>query len=162
HGLGGRRFRIWKVRTMRSQRGRQRCRVSAMGSWIRATSIDELPQLLNVIRGEMSLVGPRPHPISLNRKYRGIVAGFHVRHLVKPGMTGLAQMSGARGAIRDAVDMRRRIHLDLSYVERWSLGMDLWILAQTPIRGVLPPLVALVTRTLDASRVDRGVRSNAE
>jgi putative colanic acid biosynthesis UDP-glucose lipid carrier transferase len=161
HGLGGKRFRIWKVKTMRRRSGRPRFHATRAGNWIRATSIDELPQLFNVLRGDMSLVGPRPHPVMLNTKYRNSIADFDMRHAVRPGITGLAQISGARGAIRTEAEMRRRTELDLTYVRRWSFGMDLRILALTPIRGIFPSVASLFARSGSPRRARKAVSPSA-
>jgi putative colanic acid biosysnthesis UDP-glucose lipid carrier transferase len=144
-GVGGSRFRVYKFRTMRC-RGRNArsnsgvnatARVTWLGRFLRATSIDELPQLFNVIKGEMSLVGPRPHPLTLNRRYVDVVEQLRWRHCVKPGMTGLAQINGSRGPIRTTNDMRRRIQYDLEYIECWSPMLDLKIIGLTLLRGFL-------------------------
>jgi len=138
-GLAGNRFRIFKLRTMR--RGNQRRReVTAVGRWLRATSADELPQLFNVLRGEMSLVGPRPHPIILDLKYWEAIPDLRLRYAMKPGITGLAQINGARGPVHSAEDIRRRLSFDLAYMRQWSVILDLRIIVLTPLRGVLPVL----------------------
>lgn len=153
HGLHGRLIHVYKFRTMRRGGGgsgssieagsgsgfRQAttgdARVTRLGRLLRASSLDELPQLINVVKGEMSLVGPRPHPVALNEQFRGQVADLMRRHLMKPGITGLAQVSGARGATRTVDDMRRRVQYDLEYIRSWSLWLDLRILARTAVRG---------------------------
>lgn len=143
-GVGGSRFRVYKFRTMRC-RGRNArsgainatARITWLGRFLRTTSIDELPQLFNVIKGEMSLVGPRPHPLTLNRRYVDVVEGLRWRHCVKPGMTGLAQINGARGPIRTTNDMRRRIQYDLEYIECCSPMLDLKIIGLTLLSGFL-------------------------
>jgi len=142
-GLGNRLFTIWKFRSMRQDRAdadgrrstsRDDDRITAVGRFIRRTSIDELPQLFNVLRGEMSIVGPRPHAL-------GSLAGEHLfweaseaywlRHALKPGITGLAQVRGFRGATETVDDVRRRVRADLEYLMNWSLWGDLLILLKT-------------------------------
>lgn len=110
-------------------------RITRIGRWLRRYSLDELPQLINVLKGEMSLVGPRPHPIDMQatkRAYAEIVADYAHRHRVKPGITGWAQINGARGSVTSAAALRKRVKLDLDYAARASLWVDLQILAQTP------------------------------
>ena len=114
-------------------------RVTPVGRVLRKLSIDELPQLLNVIRGDMSLVGPRPHALEMrvgDRYYQDAVRGYAGRHRVRPGITGLAQVKGLRGEIRTVERAKRRVELDKEYIDRWSLGFDLWILLST-VRAVL-------------------------
>jgi len=114
-------------------------RVTPVGRVLRKLSIDELPQLLNVIRGDMSLVGPRPHALEMrvgDRYYQDAVRGYAGRHRVRPGITGLAQVKGLRGEIRTVERAKRRVELDKEYIDRWSLGLDLWILLST-VRAVL-------------------------
>lgn len=114
-------------------------RVTGVGRILRKLSIDELPQLLNVIRGDMSLVGPRPHALEMRvgtRYYQDAVRGYAGRHRVRPGITGLAQVKGLRGEIRTVERAKRRVELDKEYIDRWSLSLDLWILLST-VRAVL-------------------------
>ncbi|MFW5833434.1 MAG: undecaprenyl-phosphate glucose phosphotransferase [Pseudomonadota bacterium] len=106
-------------------------RVTPVGRWLRKTSLDELPQLLNVLRGEMSLVGPRPHAIAHDEYYATLIDGYLGRHRAKPGITGWAQINGCRGEIHSLEDMRRRIELDLYYIDHWSLWFDIRILLST-------------------------------
>lgn len=106
-------------------------RVTPLGRFLRRTSLDELPQLINVVRGEMSLVGPRPHALAHNDAFARVIDGYLARHRVKPGITGWAQVNGCRGETRTVEDMERRIRFDLEYVESWSLWWDLSILART-------------------------------
>jgi putative colanic acid biosynthesis UDP-glucose lipid carrier transferase len=106
-------------------------RVTPVGRFIRRTSLDELPQLLNVLRGEMSLVGPRPHAVAHDEYYATLIDGYLGRHRAKPGITGWAQVNGCRGEIHTLEDMRRRIELDLFYIDNWSLWFDLRILLRT-------------------------------
>ena len=107
-------------------------RVTAIGKFIRKYSIDELPQLFNVIFGQMSLVGPRPHAVEINRKYDKKIDKFMSRHRAKPGITGLAQINGYRGG-DDLESMKMRTFYDLKYLNNWSLYLDLKILLKTPI-----------------------------
>jgi lipopolysaccharide/colanic/teichoic acid biosynthesis glycosyltransferase len=111
-------------------------RVTRVGRFIRKTSLDELPQLLNVLRGELSLVGPRPHAThakAADALYTDVVEGYFARHKVKPGITGWAQINGWRGETDTAEKIERRVEHDLYYIENWSLFFDLYILARTPI-----------------------------
>jgi putative colanic acid biosynthesis UDP-glucose lipid carrier transferase len=109
-------------------------RVTAIGRLLRRYSIDELPQLFNVLRGNMSLVGPRPHAVAHNEQYRHLIKGYMVRHKVPPGITGLAQVNGCRGETSRLEDMRRRIEYDLDYLRHWSPTLDLRILVQTVVK----------------------------
>ena len=108
-------------------------RVTPVGRFIRRTSLDELPQLLNVLRGDMSLVGPRPHAVAHDEYYATLIDGYLGRHRAKPGITGWAQINGCRGEIHTLEDMRRRIELDLYYIDNWSLWLDLKILLRTAL-----------------------------
>ncbi len=110
-------------------------RVTRLGRLLRRLSIDELPQLLNVLKGEMSIVGPRPHAITHNRHYEPLIDGYLARHRVKPGITGWAQINGLRGATETVETMRRRVELDLHYIRNWSLLLDLRIIAATLMGG---------------------------
>jgi putative colanic acid biosynthesis UDP-glucose lipid carrier transferase len=138
-GIGGRPFRILKFRTMTvvedgaevRQAQRDDKRVTRLGAILRRTSLDELPQLLNVLTGDMSFVGPRPHALAHDQQYARQLAGYTGRHRVKPGITGWAQVQGARGETPHLSDMRRRVELDLWYVEHWSMLLDLKILFRT-------------------------------
>jgi lipopolysaccharide/colanic/teichoic acid biosynthesis glycosyltransferase len=112
-------------------------RITVIGNFLRKTSLDELPQFINVLKGDMSIVGPRPHAIRHNEQYRGSIAELMRRHYVKPGITGLAQINGARGETRTISDMRRRVELDLAYIRNWSLLLDLKIIILTPLRGFI-------------------------
>jgi putative colanic acid biosynthesis UDP-glucose lipid carrier transferase len=106
-------------------------RVTPVGRVLRRMSIDELPQLFNVIEGTMSLVGPRPHAVAHNEEYRKLIKGYMIRHKVLPGMTGLAQVSGCRGETRTLDQMQARIEYDLDYLRQWSPMLDLKIIART-------------------------------
>lgn len=111
-------------------------RITPLGRFLRRTSLDEFPQFFNVLRGDMSIVGPRPHALKHNRQYLAEIDDLMRRHYVKPGITGLAQISGARGETRTVQDMRRRVELDLRYIREWSLLLDLRIIALTVVRGL--------------------------
>ena len=118
------------------QASRQDARVTRVGRFIRRTSLDELPQLFNVLRGEMSLVGPRPHAIAHNEQYSALIDDYLGRHRVQPGITGWAQVNGLRGETDTLDKMQKRVEFDLAYIERWSVVFDLRIIAQTAM-GVL-------------------------
>ena len=112
-------------------------RVTRVGYWLRRTSIDELPQLLNVLRGEMSLVGPRPHALRHNEQYAALIDDYLGRHRVQPGITGWAQIHGLRGETETLEKMRSRVEHDLAYINNWSILLDLKILLLTPVMAVL-------------------------
>jgi undecaprenyl-phosphate glucose phosphotransferase len=139
HGRRGTVFKVYKFRTMHVTEGglaaiqcrKDDPRVTRVGALLRRASIDELPQLINVLRGEMALVGPRPHPLSLDREYAPRIRRYGQRYAVKPGMTGLAQIRGYRGPTERLSDMAARVASDLEYVRRRSLAFDLWILVKT-------------------------------
>ena len=142
-GLDGREFTVYKFRTMTvgedgdvRQATREDPRVTRVGRFLRRTSLDELPQLLNVLAGSMSLVGPRPHALAHNEYYRKLVSGYMLRHKVRPGITGLAQVNGLRGETRELEKMSQRVRYDLEYLKNWSLGLDVRILIKT-VRIVL-------------------------
>jgi len=103
-------------------------RITAIGRFIRRTSLDELPQLFNVLEGTMSLVGPRPHAVAHNEKYRRLINGYMIRHKVRPGITGLAQIKGLRGETETVDKMAERVRYDLEYLRNWSPWLDLRIL----------------------------------
>jgi putative colanic acid biosynthesis UDP-glucose lipid carrier transferase len=139
YGLDGHEIRVWKFRTMRVcedgpqavQATRNDPRVTRLGAVLRKTSLDELPQLFNVVDGSMSLVGPRPHPQALNEEFRVQIGGYMLRHKVKPGITGLAQVNGWRGETDCSEKMEKRIEFDHRYIREWSLWLDLQIMAKT-------------------------------
>jgi undecaprenyl-phosphate galactose phosphotransferase/putative colanic acid biosynthesis UDP-glucose lipid carrier transferase len=138
-GFNGRKFTIYKFRTMTvaengpviRQAQRNDERVTSLGYFLRSTSLDELPQLINVLRGEMSLVGPRPHAIAHDDEYSKLIANYAFRNHVKPGITGWAQVSGFRGETARLEQMERRVDLDLWYINNWSIWLDLRILFRT-------------------------------
>ncbi|MFN9016655.1 MAG: sugar transferase, partial [Hyphomonadaceae bacterium] len=127
-GLGGKTFVIYKFRTMTTlengdrvvQACRNDCRITRIGSFLRRSSLDELPQLWNVLLGDMSIVGPRPHAVAHDHYYGALLPEYRDRFRAKPGITGLAQCNGARGPTETLDKMSRRIRLDLAYIERWS------------------------------------------
>ncbi len=108
-------------------------RVTRLGKWLRRTSIDELPQLLNVLSGSMSLVGPRPHAVAHDNEFDKLVRHYALRHHVKPGLTGWAQVNGCRGPTPTTADVRRRVEYDLWYIDNWSLSLDWLIIVRTAI-----------------------------
>jgi Undecaprenyl-phosphate glucose phosphotransferase len=143
HGFNNETIVVWKFRTMRQEAADATAsrqvtadddRVTRLGRFLRKTSLDELPQLLNVLKGEMSLVGPRPHAVGMKTgeaESAQLVAEYAWRHRMKPGMTGWAAVNGSRGPLHTAADVRRRVALDVEYVERQSFWLDLWIMALT-------------------------------
>jgi putative colanic acid biosynthesis UDP-glucose lipid carrier transferase len=142
HGWDGRVIDVWKFRSMYSHKIQygdiQQAtiddpRITPVGRWLRRTSLDELPQLINVVRGEMSLVGPRPHAIEHNTYYSDKVGDYLARHRIKPGITGLAQINGCRGETDTLDKMKRRIEYDLEYINHWSPWVDIKILIRTPL-----------------------------
>jgi len=110
-------------------------RITRVGAFLRRTSLDELPQLINVIQGSMSLVGPRPHPLKLDEDFRRVIPALHSRYCVKPGITGLAQINGFRGETRQLKDMLGRIEHDRQYIRSWSIWLDIRILLLTVFKG---------------------------
>lgn len=139
YGLDGQEILIYKFRTMTvtedsgwvKQASRNDSRVTPLGRLLRRSSLDEIPQLWNVLQGRMSLVGPRPHAVSHNEEYRRLINGYMVRHKVPPGITGLAQINGYRGATPRLQDMQGRVYYDLEYLRHWSLWLDIKILLLT-------------------------------
>ncbi len=148
-GIQNRRFTIYKFRTMRPgdeqiahQASGHDNRVYPLGRFFRKFSIDEIPQFWNVLRGEMSIVGPRPHLLEHNAEFAKIMAGYHVRAFVKPGITGLAQVRGFRGEARDNSDIQNRVACDLEYLENWNLSLEIGIILRTVAQLFLPPRTA--------------------
>jgi putative colanic acid biosynthesis UDP-glucose lipid carrier transferase len=139
YGLDGREIWVWKFRSMRvcedgdrlTQASRNDPRTTKIGRILRRTSLDELPQLFNVLEGSMSLVGPRPHANVHNEEYRALIQGYMLRHKVKPGITGLAQVNGWRGETDTLEKMEKRVECDHQYIREWSLAMDIKILIKT-------------------------------
>ena len=142
YGLNGEEIIVYKFRTMTVtedgativQAKKSDPRTTRLGQFLRRYSLDELPQLINVLEGPMSLVGPRPHAVAHNELYRKLIKGYMVRHKVKPGITGLAQVNGLRGETQTIAQMEARVRYDLEYLRNWSLGLDMEILAKTAVR----------------------------
>ena len=141
HGLNGQEISVLKFRSMTLDRDDQIFkqaqkddrRVTRVGKFLRRSSLDELPQLFNVLRGDMSIVGPRPHALAHNEEYRGSIWGYMQRHKVKPGITGLAQVRGFRGETDTQEKMEQRFHCDMEYMNNWSVWLDLKIILLTPL-----------------------------
>jgi putative colanic acid biosynthesis UDP-glucose lipid carrier transferase len=142
NGRNGEIIKVYKFRTMfqnasaefkQAERGDSR--ITRVGNFLRKTSLDELPQLFNVIQGSMSLVGPRPHPLKLDEDFQYVIPSLHSRYCVKPGITGWAQINGFRGETRRVSDMISRIEHDRYYIEHWSLFLDIKVLVLTVLRG---------------------------
>ncbi len=139
NGLDGEEIVIYKFRSMRMSHETARVqqatkgdpRVTPFGAFMRKQSLDELPQFINVIQGNMSIVGPRPHAVSHNEEYRNLIRTFMIRHKVKPGITGWAQINGCRGETDSVEKMQARVEYDLEYLRNWSLGFDLQIIIKT-------------------------------
>ncbi|MEZ5447980.1 MAG: undecaprenyl-phosphate glucose phosphotransferase [Thiolinea sp.] len=139
HGLRGEPFKVWKFRTMTvcedgqdvRQATRNDLRVTRVGAFLRKTSMDELPQFFNVLQGHMSIVGPRPHALSHNEAYKELIPGYMMRHLMKPGITGWAQVNGWRGETDTLYKMQKRVECDMEYIRSWSLWLDLRIIFVT-------------------------------
>lgn len=138
-GLNGQAFTIFKFRSMRCQENganvvqakRDDDRITTIGRILRKTSIDELPQLLNVLRGDMSIVGPRPHALAHDEHYGAVIPNYHLRFRTRPGLTGLAQIKGLRGGTSAVEAMAARVDADNDYIERWTLSGDIKILLMT-------------------------------
>lgn len=143
YGLDGRPIEVWKFRTMTSmengdhvrQATRDDTRLTSIGRFLRKTSLDELPQFFNVLQGHMSIVGPRPHAVAHNEQYRCLVDGYMLRHKVKPGITGWAQVNGWRGETDTVEKMRKRVEHDLHYIRHWSIALDMQIVLMTLVKG---------------------------
>jgi len=140
HGWRGEEFNVWKFRSMRAhkesdgeitQASQHDPRITAVGRFIRRTSIDELPQLFNVLNGTMSLVGPRPHAVEHNNYYSEKIEDYMARHNIKPGLTGLAQINNCRGETKTVEEMRCRVEYDLEYINNWSNKLDIKIIIKT-------------------------------
>ncbi|CAI8725120.1 undecaprenyl-phosphate glucose phosphotransferase [Methylocaldum szegediense] len=139
YGLDGEEIKVYKFRTMTvcedgnniRQASKDDNRITRFGRFLRRTSLDELPQFINVLQGRMSIVGPRPHAVAHNELYRTQIKGYMIRHKVKPGITGWAQVNGFRGETDTLQKMKSRIELDLDYLRNWSLSLDLWIILRT-------------------------------
>jgi putative colanic acid biosynthesis UDP-glucose lipid carrier transferase len=142
YGLNGEEILVYKFRSMTvcedgavvAQARKHDRRVTPFGAFLRRTSMDELPQIFNVLEGKMSFVGPRPHAVAHNEEYRKLISGYMIRHKVRPGITGWAQVNGLRGETSTVDKMRLRVQYDLDYLENWSLRLDLHIIARTALR----------------------------
>jgi putative colanic acid biosysnthesis UDP-glucose lipid carrier transferase len=139
YGLDGEEIIVYKFRTMYvledgttiAQARKNDARVTSVGRFLRRTSLDEIPQFINVLQGRMSIVGPRPHAVAHNELYRKLIKGYMLRHKVRPGITGWAQVNGFRGETDTLDKMSGRIEYDLDYLRNWSLRLDLYIIART-------------------------------
>jgi len=141
NGRGNEPFDCYKFRSMRinndsdtKQATKNDYRVTKVGRFLRNNSLDELPQFFNVFIGDMSVVGPRPHPVQLNEDYRSLIDRYMSRHLIKPGVTGLAQVMGYRGETSEPYQMKSRIKLDIFYVEHWTFWLDMKLIALTILK----------------------------
>ncbi|WEF29648.1 undecaprenyl-phosphate glucose phosphotransferase [Klebsiella aerogenes] len=145
YGMDGKPIQVWKFRSMTVmenddkvvQATKDDIRVTKVGKFLRSTSLDELPQFFNVLFGQMSVVGPRPHAVSHNEQYRTLIQGYMLRHKVKPGITGLAQINGWRGETDTLEKMEKRIEFDLLYIRGWSIWLDLKIIFLTIFKGFI-------------------------
>lgn len=145
YGVDGKPIKVWKFRTMKVmeddhkviQATKNDPRITRVGNFLRRTSLDELPQFINVFTGSMSIVGPRPHAVSHNEEYRKLITGYMLRHKVKPGITGWAQINGWRGETDTLHKMQKRIEFDLEYIRNWSLFFDLKIIILTVFKGFI-------------------------
>ncbi len=146
YGLNGERIKVYKFRSMTvcdnddtviQQASRYDIRVTRLGLFLRRTSLDELPQFINVLQGKMSVVGPRPHAVAHNEQYRKLIKGYMWRHKMKPGITGWAQINGWRGETDTLDKMKKRVEFDLEYIRRWSVGFDLKIVFLTVFKGFI-------------------------
>jgi len=146
YGINGQEIEIWKFRSMTAcdddeknikQASKSDVRVTPLGGFLRRTSLDELPQFLNVLKGDMSIVGPRPHAVAHNELYRKKIHRYMMRHKVKPGITGWAQINGWRGETESNEKMEKRIEYDLDYIRNWSLILDLKIFFLTFLKGFI-------------------------
>ncbi len=146
YGIGGKEVTVYKFRSMRiadndivkvQQASKNDSRLTPIGSFLRRTSLDELPQFINVLQGAMSIVGPRPHAIVHNEYYRKEIDGYMLRHMVKPGITGWAQINGYRGETKELFKMEKRVEYDLFYIRNWSLFFDLKIIFLTVFKGFM-------------------------
>lgn len=145
NGLNNKIFHIWKFRTMRvmengadvKQAQKGDTRITRIGNFLRKSSIDELPQLVNVLLGDMSIVGPRPHPVALNDRFRPLIKNYDQRAAMKPGLTGLAQINGYRGPTDTVEQMQNRVDCDIQYTNTWTVLGDFKIMLQTPYYGLI-------------------------
>ncbi|MDM7191771.1 undecaprenyl-phosphate glucose phosphotransferase, partial [Klebsiella pneumoniae] len=145
YGMDGKAIKVWKFRSMKVMENDDRViqatkndtRVTKVGGFLRKTSLDELPQFINVLFGSMSIVGPRPHAVAHNEQYRKLIQGYMLRHKVKPGITGLAQVNGWRGETDTLDKMEKRIEYDLEYIRTWNIVLDIKIIFLTVFKGFI-------------------------
>lgn len=145
YGMDGKPIKVWKFRSMTvmendtsiKQATKNDVRVTKVGKILRQTSLDELPQFFNVLTGGMSIVGPRPHAVAHNEQYRNLIEGYMLRHKVKPGITGWAQINGWRGETDTVDKMQKRVKYDLEYIREWSIWLDLKIIFLTIFKGFI-------------------------
>lgn len=145
YGLDGKEIKVYKFRSMSVQDNGKKvkqatkndARITPLGAFLRRTSLDELPQFINVLQGRMSVVGPRPHAIAHNEQYRKLIEGYMLRHKVRPGITGWAQINGFRGETETINKMIKRVEYDLDYIHRWSVWLDMRIILSTITRGFI-------------------------
>lgn len=145
YGLDGKKIKIYKFRSMTTQDNgpeikqatKNDSRVTPLGAFLRRTSLDELPQFINVLQGRMSIVGPRPHAVAHNEEYRKLIEGYMLRHKVRPGITGWAQINGFRGETETINKMVKRVEYDLDYIHRWSVWLDIKIIFATIFKGFI-------------------------
>ncbi len=143
YGLDGKAIEVWKFRSMSTmdngsvvkQATKNDCRITPLGAFLRRTSLDELPQFINVLQGHMSIVGPRPHAVAHNEEYRKLIKGYMLRHKVKPGITGWAQINGWRGETDTLDKMEKRVEYDLDYIRNWTVWLDVKIVLLTIFKG---------------------------
>ncbi|WJM87606.1 undecaprenyl-phosphate glucose phosphotransferase [Dickeya chrysanthemi] len=143
YGLSGNKIKVWKFRSMHvmensdvvKQATKNDPRVTRFGAFLRRTSLDELPQFFNVLQGTMSIIGPRPHAVVHNEQYRQLVENYMIRHKVKPGISGLAQVNGYRGEVDTLDKMEKRVYYDIAYIQSWSLWLDIKIIFKTIFKG---------------------------
>ncbi len=143
YGIDGKGIAVWKFRSMvvmenddkvvQAKKGD--ARVTTLGGFLRRTSLDELPQFINVLKGDMSIVGPRPHAVVHNEQYRKMISGYMLRHKMKPGITGWAQINGWRGETDTLEKMEKRVEFDLEYIHNWTLWLDIKIIFMTIFKG---------------------------
>ncbi len=147
HGLNGKEITVWKFRSMSvmqdgddvPQAKKNDSRITPLGAFLRRTSLDELPQFFNTLTGQMSIVGPRPHAKAHNEQYRTLIQKYMLRHIVKPGITGWAQINGLRGETDTLEKMEKRVQFDLYYIDNWSLWLDMKIILLTILKGFINP-----------------------
>jgi putative colanic acid biosynthesis UDP-glucose lipid carrier transferase len=145
YGLNGKEIMVWKFRSMTvlendehvPQATKNDARITSIGAFLRRTSLDELPQFFNTLTGRMSIVGPRPHAKAHNEQYRTLIQKYMLRHIVKPGITGWAQINGLRGETETLDKMEKRVQFDLYYIDNWSIWLDIKIILLTVVKGFI-------------------------